>query len=116
MKFEVIRTSDNYDREKCPHPKTKQEYVHSFRALLTSQKIEEARKHKMFKGCDNFTKKDGIVIGRTKDKVSVWTIKFRTLSELLKFIDECNEEIILSSNSNYKDIDATIEIYDDYRE
>jgi len=44
---------------------------------------------------------------------------FKTLKELLRFVDEVEEYVIIEKNTMYKDCfetDYILEIYDDYRE
>ena len=62
-------------------------------------------------------------IDKTSDYKYCQVKEFNTLQDLLDFMEECGEDIILSINMNYgrnnslnSEYKYRIEIYDDYRE
>ena len=109
MEFILERTS-LWDGK--PHPKATTREVIRF-SDCTCKTVEEALKHEWVRN-GIAEQRNGFVRVFNKKKSKVWTIKFSTLDDLIKF-HKNNGGLVLKTSST-EVIPCCIEIYDGYRE
>lgn len=118
MIFEVIRTSDlggkKIPYEKCIRVKLKWVDRRKFLTPELYDKNKPSNCKKWFdEGTNHRTEDD--CIARDIGEIEVWGMEINSLEELLNFINETDEEVIISTSLvDYKT--PCLEIYDDWRE
>lgn len=117
MKFRIERTSDMGGGKKpCKEAKSTEATSLDVRNVST---IEEAKKKSWFQnwwdGGTNHREEIGDIVCESKTKHTVWYIEINSLEELLAIIQQFGN-IIICCETNYKEFEYFIEIYDDYRE
>ena len=116
MKFVVERTSRLDEKKPC-----KEAHIESLTPIdiRTAKTLEEAQKKcwykQWFADGVNHRVEDGCVVCDAKEKRPVWVIEINNLERLIAFLEE-HGELVISTESRYKEIPHYIEIYDYYRE
>lgn len=120
MIFEVTRTSNNYNlkrnipHEKCIPIKLKLVDRRKFLTPELYDKNKPSNCKKWFDEGTNHRTEDGCILRDIGEK-ETWGMEINSLEELLNFINEIGEEVIISkSYIDYRT--PCLEIYDDYRE
>lgn len=118
MIFEVIRTSDISGKkipyEKCIRIKLKLVDRRNFLTPELYDRCKASNCKKWFDEGENHRIEDGCILRDIGEK-ETWGMEINALEELLNFINETGEEVIISkSYIDYRT--PCLEIYDDYRE